>query len=144
MTEPLPPPDRPRLTWRLAAVVVARGLRRRCPQCGRQPLFHGWYTLADRCESCDLEVEAYEGSSWAFMYITTAFLTGLFILVLVFYRPAHTIAWRVGLIIGAFVVILGSLPYRKGMAVALDYLSELCWNNDRGLRIRESPPEDEG
>ncbi len=136
-----PPPRRPRLTTAMLSLVVGRGVRRRCPQCGESPLFRGWYTLAERCECCGLEIEAYEGSSWAFMYITTAFLTGLFLLVLVFYRPAHALSWRIGLVIGALVVILGSLPRRKGIAVALDYLSELCWNNDRGLAIR--PRSDE-
>lgn len=30
-----------------------RGLRRRCPMCGRRGMFDGWFTLRDRCPTCN-------------------------------------------------------------------------------------------
>jgi uncharacterized protein (DUF983 family) len=53
--DPAPPP--PLTTRRL----VARGLARRCPLCGRGRLFRGWFTIVDRCPRCGLRFERIEG-----------------------------------------------------------------------------------
>lgn len=33
--------------------VVARGLRRQCPLCGRAGIFESWYRRRDRCPTCN-------------------------------------------------------------------------------------------
>lgn len=50
----LPPPVTPAPT---ALRRLARGWRRRCPECGCAPMFVGWFTLAPRCASCGLSFE---------------------------------------------------------------------------------------
>lgn len=42
--------DPPPLTARRA---VVRGLRRRCPLCGRRGIFDSWFQLRDRCPTCN-------------------------------------------------------------------------------------------
>jgi uncharacterized protein (DUF983 family) len=34
------------------AVLVARGLRLRCPRCGRGAVFDGWFAMNDSCPAC--------------------------------------------------------------------------------------------
>jgi len=33
--------------------LVWRGLRRRCPMCGRRGIFEGWFAQRDRCPACN-------------------------------------------------------------------------------------------
>ncbi|MEL7207465.1 MAG: DUF983 domain-containing protein [Actinomycetota bacterium] len=49
----LDPPSRP--------VMLARGLRRRCPLCGSGSLFRHWFTMVERCPRCDLRFERVDG-----------------------------------------------------------------------------------
>jgi uncharacterized protein (DUF983 family) len=44
-------------TW----VMLARGLARRCPQCGQARLFRRWFTMTPRCPRCGLDLERSEG-----------------------------------------------------------------------------------
>src|ERR1044071_8255668 len=57
--------------------IVRRGLAKRCPRCGDGPIFRRWYTLHHQCSACQLPFESSEGDTWAFMYLSTAFMTGL-------------------------------------------------------------------
>lgn len=104
--------------------VLLRGLRRRCPRCGEGPLFAGWNRLHESCQVCGLAFEKRSGDIWFFMYMTTAGLTGLLVVTMFLIRPR--VLWIGQLLVGlAAVAIIGlSLPVRKGIAVALDYLLE--------------------
>ena len=104
--------------------VLARGLRLRCPRCGEGPLFAGWNRLHERCTVCGLELERRVGDTWFFMYMTTAGLTGSLVVLMFLIRPR--VVWVGQLVVSlAAVAVIGlSLPYRKAVAVALDYLIE--------------------
>lgn len=108
---------------RAMVVALLRGLRKRCPRCGQGSMFNGWYTIRERCLPCSLPFEPRDGDTWAFMYLSTGFLTGLFIIAMLLIRPDSLMAGRTMIVIGAIVVIVGTLPYRKGLAVAVDYLT---------------------
>ena len=41
--------------------MLTRGLTRHCPRCGAGHLYHGWFTLADRCPRCDHTFAREEG-----------------------------------------------------------------------------------
>lgn len=112
-----PAPVRP-----LAAVL--RGLRKRCPRCGRGPLFRGWNRLLDGCPVCGLLYERHAGNTWFFMYMTTAGLTGVLVVIMFLLRPAVIWIGQVAVFAAAVLAIVLSLPHRKGIAVALDYLIE--------------------
>lgn len=105
-------------------VALGRGLRGRCPRCGVGRLFHGWNRLRDDCAVCHLRFEPHSGDTWFFMYMTTAGLTGVFVVVMFLVRPRVVWAGQLAVLAAAFVVIGLSLPLRKGLAVALDYLVE--------------------
>ncbi len=117
---------------------LTRGLRRRCPRCGCGRLFAQWYTLHDRCPDCDLDFEETSGNTWAFMYLSTAFLTGLIVVAMLFViRPSHWASRAVVLPL-ALVVILGSLPYRKGFAIGIEFLIERHWG-----KYADTAPDDD-
>ena len=101
--------------------AVRRGLRGRCPRCGEGRLFKGWHHLLDACAVCGLRFEREPGDTWFFMYMTTAGLTGSFVVLMFLVRPEWV--WLGQIVIGiAAVVVIGlSLPHRKGLAVALNY-----------------------
>lgn len=104
--------------------TLARGLRRRCPGCGVGRLFIGWYQLATRCDHCDLEYEPLEGNSYWFMYYSTAIFTGLIIIAMFLIQPENIWLARAIVLVAAVVFIVFTLPYRKGLALAVDYLTE--------------------
>jgi len=121
----------------VARLALRRGVAGRCPQCGVGPLFCGWNALAPHCTTCGLDYEPHAGNSWWFMYYTTAFLTGLVIIVMLLLHPTSVWVGRLGLGGGAIGLIIATLPLRKGIAVALDYLTELRGNDRPDLCLRD-------
>jgi uncharacterized protein (DUF983 family) len=107
-----------------AATILRRGLRRRCPRCGEGPLFQGWHHLRDACPVCGLRYETNAGDTWFFMYMSTAGLTGSLVVLMFLLRPRVIWVGQLIVSIAAVLVIGVSLPYRKGLAVALNYLVE--------------------
>ncbi|MCH7993832.1 MAG: DUF983 domain-containing protein [Planctomycetes bacterium] len=104
------------------STVLWRGLRRRCPRCGRGRLFRRWYTLDDRCPFCEYEYEPSDGGTWAFMYVSSPALTGVFFVALFLIQPTDVLIGQAIVLPLALVVLGGTLPFRKGLAVALEYL----------------------
>ena len=116
--------------------ILARGIWGLCPQCGFGKLFSGWVQLAEECPVCGLKLAPREGDTWAFMYISTAFITGLFVLLMLWVLPNNLWMGRVLVALGALAFFLLTWPARKGIALAFDYWVELRWNNDGSLRFR--------
>jgi uncharacterized protein (DUF983 family) len=109
----------PRPTLRTA---VARGLRRRCPRCGEGELFQGWNHLRESCPVCGLRYEPRTGDTWFFMYMSTAGLTGVLVVIMFLIRPRVLWVGQAVVMVVALLLMGLSLPLRKGVAVALDYL----------------------
>ena len=116
---PEPPPPPPG-----ALAALRRGFSGRCPRCGEGRLFRGWNRLYDACLVCRLPFEPHSGDTWFFMYMTTAGLTGVLVVLMFLIRPAVVWVGQIAVAIAAVVVIGATLPLRKGLAVALDYLVE--------------------
>jgi uncharacterized protein (DUF983 family) len=104
--------------------TLVRGLRCRCPRCGEGPLFDGWNHLREHCPVCGLELERRIGDTWFFMYMTTAGLTGSLVAAMFLIRPRVIWVGQIVVCLAAVAVIGLSLPYRKAIAVALDYFVE--------------------
>jgi uncharacterized protein (DUF983 family) len=104
-------------------VVLRRALRLRCPRCGVGPIFQKVlrYSEYERCPACGFVYDP-KGESIAFMYLSTAALTGCIGLVMILTQPESPFWGRVALVAGALVVYLSTLPSRKALAVALNYL----------------------
>lgn len=117
-------PDRtPRPTRRQ---LLRRALRRKCPQCGEGDLFRSFYTLHDGCECCGMDFDQSEGNTWFFMYFTSGGAVGICFLILFFWRPAtEDLPWVSALMISsALTLLIGTLPFRKSLGMAMDYLIE--------------------
>lgn len=102
--------------------ILRRGLRRRCPRCGVGRLFRGFYDLTPVCPHCDLEYEPRGGDSWAFMYLSTAGMTGIILICMFLLRPNDLLLGRAIVGAGAVGLIVATLPIRKGFSLALVYL----------------------
>jgi uncharacterized protein (DUF983 family) len=50
--------------------TVGRGLRLRCPVCGRGKMFTGFFTMEERCPSCGLDLRREQGYYIGAMYIS--------------------------------------------------------------------------
>ncbi|HYC54916.1 MAG TPA: DUF983 domain-containing protein [Candidatus Binatia bacterium] len=101
--------------------TLMHGLRRRCPRCGEGSLYHGWMTLRDTCQVCDLRFQRESGDTWAFVYLSTAGMTGVIVILMLLVRPASLMVGNLVLVVVATAAIVLTLPYRKGVAVALSY-----------------------
>ena len=75
------------------------------------------------CDHCGLVFDPLEGNSWWFMYFTTAFLTGLVIIGMLLFPPANIWVGRAVVLVVALSIYVASFPFRKGLALAIDYLS---------------------
>ncbi|MHC5111104.1 MAG: DUF983 domain-containing protein [Planctomycetota bacterium] len=125
----------------LLKTLLWRGLRQRCPQCGNGRVFTRWHTVREHCSECGLDLDSREGNTWAFMYISTAGLTGVFFVIMLLTKPENLVFWQIVLFTLAMLVIVGTLPMRKSIAIALDYLSELLWDNHRDRKVRHDHEE---
>jgi uncharacterized protein (DUF983 family) len=107
------------------AAVLGRGLRRRCPNCGRGPLFRGWLAMYERCPECRLVYLRNHGDTWFFWILGDRIPIAVAVAAIYFGFRAST--WP--MILAFSVVILGPLvgtmPHRQGVAVALAYLSRV-------------------
>lgn len=103
--------------------VALRGLVRRCPRCGKGRLFHSFYVLNKKCEVCGLDFLRLAHDTWALMYVTTAGLTGLIVFAMIFLRPLDLLRGRWTVFLVALTAIPLSLPFRKGLAMAINYIS---------------------
>jgi uncharacterized protein (DUF983 family) len=110
-----------------AATALARGLRKRCPHCGRGRLFSGWAHHLERCSSCGLVFERNPGDTWAFTVVGDRLPVAL--LVVLLYVALRRLDLAIGIVL--FVLIGAALiltsPNRWGVGIALHYLSRVYW-----------------
>jgi len=94
------------------------------------------------CSVCGLHFAgAREGDTWAWMYFSTAFMTGWVILGMFLYRPESIILGLVIVILAALGLMFGTLPFRKGLAFAMDYWIELKTDPEGEHPYRPSVPK---
>ena len=105
--------------------VLWRGVRRRCPHCGRGPLFSRWITLHPRCTSCGLVYLRNQGDTWGFVIVMDRIpiLAGIAAI----YFGFRITGFVSGLLF--FLAMAGTLfatmPQRQGVALALSYLARV-------------------
>ena len=98
------------------------GVCRKCPSCGKAGIYEAWAHLRVECPNCQNPIQAREPDTWFFMYVSTAAISGLFIIAMILINPENQTLGRWLLAIAAIVFIVGSIPQRKGIAIALDYI----------------------
>ncbi len=109
---------------RMILTVLKRGMGQRCPRCGQGKLYARWNILEQSCVSCGLDIERRGADTWFFTYMSTAFLTGLIILFMLLYSFTNYVLGHSVIITVWLVLIVFTLPYRKALAISIDYLLE--------------------
>ena len=112
-----------------ALKVLVRGAKMRCPRCSQDSLYQRCNVFKSHYKACGYGFEEREGNCWFFLYSTTAALTGLFIILILLWRPDDVLFGRIVLGVSSVGLIALSLPPRKGIALALEYLSEIKGSN---------------
>jgi uncharacterized protein (DUF983 family) len=105
------------------SVSIGRGLRGRCPNCGKGRLFAGFLNVRARCEACGLDygfADAGDGPA-VFVILFAGFVVVFAALITeVLYKPPfwlHAVLW--GPLI--LIVTLGPLRPVKGLLIALQF-----------------------
>ena len=109
----------------LSRQLIGRAIRLRCPRCGEGKIFRRVLTYSEytHCPSCGLRYDP-RGESLAFMYVSTAFLTGVMVIVMLLMHPETIASGRLVVIPAALALYLSTLPVRKALAIALNYVNE--------------------
>ena len=102
---------------------IARGLACRCPRCGKGRLFHGFLTVAPRCERCGLDysfADSGDGPAIFVILIAGFIVTGAALMMQMMYEPPY---WVLALLLGPLILITTLLPLRamKGLLITLQY-----------------------
>src|SRR5262245_49251001 len=107
--------------------ALRRGISKRCPHCGKGPLFSGWAHHVERCSVCGLVYERNPGDAWAVTIIGDR-LPIAAIIVLIYFgygRTHHVVGLLTFALLGVIVVV--TAPNRWGVGIALHYLSRVYW-----------------
>jgi uncharacterized protein (DUF983 family) len=104
-------------------LLLRRAVKLRCPRCGEGPIFRRVLTYKEyeSCLRCGFRYDP-RGESLAFMYFSTAFLTGLLIIVMLLTRPENLVVGRFFVVGAALGLYLVTMPLRKAIAIAINYL----------------------
>ena len=108
--------------------ALFRGVMKRCPHCGRGPLFESWTALHSRCGACGIKYLRNSGDPWAFLlFIDRAAF--IFPVVVMVYFKVYQTSFLLFAGVSAAVVLLFILTTanRYGLCVAIDYLTRVRW-----------------
>jgi uncharacterized protein (DUF983 family) len=124
------------------------GLTRRCPWCGQGKLFHGWFTLPERCPRCGLKFEREEGAFLGSLALNFGVTALVFIAVLVTWialtlPDVPVVPLTVASVLIVVLLPLLIYPFAKTTWTAVDIL--LNWDREdlRTLAKGLKPPSEE-
>ncbi|MTH33947.1 DUF983 domain-containing protein [Paracoccus limosus] len=103
--------------------AMLRGATRRCPACGKGPLFSGYLKVRDHCEHCGEDLShqrADDGPAYLTILIVSHLGAPLLLAIYMAYRPSP-ISMLIGFSLGAVVLCLALLPVIKGAMVGLQW-----------------------
>lgn len=120
-----PEPD---LTPKSAWLLLSRGLRLRCPNCGARGIFDGYFEVKERCPSCGILLERGEGDYFLGGYAINliaveVILAAVFVIVLVITWPNppwELLQW--GGVALAVLAPIATYPFAKGAWLAVDLI----------------------
>ncbi len=108
----------------MIARALLRGLRKRCPHCGKGPLFDRWRHL-ERCSHCGLVYERNPGDTWAFTVIGDRLPVAAAIVLVYFGLFRYNQTLGIVALVLLTVVLVWTSPNRWGVGIALHYLSRV-------------------
>ncbi len=102
--------------------LVARGWRKRCPQCGEGPLFKRLNVMHERCARCGLRYLEDQGDLFGYLFVLDRVLFVVPLIGMVFLRLWVPNAWWFYVVWGiAMVALVVTLPQRTGVSIGFDY-----------------------
>jgi uncharacterized protein (DUF983 family) len=111
----------------MALTAIGRGLRKRCPHCGRGRLFARGWTHVERCSHCGLVYERNPGDTWAFTVVGDRLPIAAIIALVYFGAGARHRTAGLVLIAALGALVIWTAPNRWGVGIALHYLSRVAW-----------------
>ena len=111
---------------KLIRTAIWRGLRNRCPHCGKGRLFSGWSDL-ERCSICGLVFARNPGDTWAFTIIGDRLPIAAIIVVIYFGIVRSYPVLGLTLMAASVALLIWTTPSRWGAGIALHYLSRVLW-----------------
>ena len=103
--------------------AVARGWRRRCPNCGSGPLMSGYLKVRDECPVCGEELfhqRADDGPAYLTILIVGHVMAPVIYAVFTHFRPDPMVLFSV-IATGCVALSLYLLPRLKGMIVGVQW-----------------------
>lgn len=115
------PPERPLFQ------SMRLGWRRRCPQCGKAPLFSGYLSVRDHCGNCGEAFHHHRADdlpAWATILIVGHLLAGSILTAEQGWQPPFWVHVTVWPALGA-AISLFLLPRLKGAVVAMQWANRM-------------------
>ncbi len=103
--------------------ALARGWRRKCPQCGNGPLLSGYLKVSDSCEVCREELHhhrADDGPAYLTILIVGHIMAPLLLIVFETWRPEPMTLFMI-FAVGCIGLSLYLLPRLKGAIVGFQW-----------------------
>lgn len=112
--------------------VFLNAVKIRCPRCGKGKIFFAYGELVEKCSECSLPIRVREPDTWFFMYMSTAAITGIFVIsMLLLTPPKNQFIASVLIGGGALLLFVLTTPIRKSIAIALEYYTDTRSENPR-------------
>ena len=111
----------------LVLIALRRGVRKRCPHCGKGSIFSGWARHLERCAVCGLVYERNSGDTWAFTIFGDRLPIAVIIMLIYFGMGRSRPLLGSGAIILLVGLLVSTAPNRWGVGIALHYLSRVFW-----------------
>lgn len=103
--------------------AVARGWRKKCPNCGSGPLLRSYLKVNDTCPNCHQELHhhrADDGPAYLTILIVGHLLAPFLHVIFVTYRPEPMVMFTI-FSVGCVALSLYLLPRLKGIVVAIQW-----------------------
>jgi uncharacterized protein (DUF983 family) len=116
--------------------MMRRGLRLRCPKCGRGPIFRGWFAMNERCPECGRlfnRAPGYLLGSIYFNYGVTALLVVVMYFALYFTETLQGKPLLTAMTAFALLFPLWFFRYARALWIAFDERWD-PWPNDEERR----------
>lgn len=107
--------------------AVLRGMKRRCPNCGKGHLFAGYLKVQDSCPVCREELHhhrADDGPAYLTILVVGHIMAPLIHVVFTKFRP-DPIVMATGFTIGCVALSLYLLPRLKGLVVGIQWAKRM-------------------
>ena len=112
---------------RPAKPAMWRGFKRRCPNCGKGKMFHGYLKVTDSCATCGQELHhhrADDGPAYLTILIVGHIMAPLIHVLFTKYRP-EPLMFASLLTVGVVALSLYLLPRLKGVVVGIQWAKRM-------------------